>query len=100
MSSPRDIEELLRINQQQKILIQVLCDTHNRGRLFVLLQNQFAIDAQSQKISAVHQRLEQDSSELEARQRVKELERQIFEQDEEYPLLEQRLLEYNRIAQH
>jgi chromosome segregation ATPase len=108
MCSPRAIEELLRINQQQKLLIQVLCDAYNsptdRGRLFMLLQNQFSIDAQapspSQKAAAVHQRAKQDSCESEAKWRVKELEREIFEQDEEYRLLEQRLLEYNRVAQH
>jgi chromosome segregation ATPase len=96
MSEKRNRESLERINQQQNLLIQVLCDAYNsprdRGQLFLMLQTQFA--------QSIAPKSEPSPVDVTAELRVQELERQLREQDEAYLRLQKRLQEYNDVARH
>jgi chromosome segregation ATPase len=90
------------VNQQQKLLIQVLCDAYNspgdRGRLFALLQNQFS--EKSPHFPSPAKPSEDNFTDSQGADRIRELERQLHEQDEAFRLLQNRLQEYNDIARH
>jgi chromosome segregation ATPase len=96
MAKKADRESLERINQQQKLLIQVLCDAynspHDRGQLFLLLQTQLAKSPPAKSAPA--------PTDATAGLRIQELERQLQEQDEAYLRLQHRLQEYNEVARH
>jgi predicted RNase H-like nuclease (RuvC/YqgF family) len=94
-----EIEQLQRVNQQQSLLIHVLCDAYNspqnRGQLFTVLENH----CQLQRKILTGQRGE--SSRLDLSQGapcINELEMEIAEQDRAYQELEERLRAYNDAA--
>jgi uncharacterized coiled-coil protein SlyX len=95
-----EIEHLQRVNQQQNLLIQVLCDAYNspndRGRLFSVIELHARRLAQVASPSGEKRTPQNQIRDGEAR--VKELERQIREQDSAYQQLEERLRQYNEAA--
>jgi predicted nucleic acid-binding Zn-ribbon protein len=94
-----EIAQLQRVNQQQALLIHVLCDAYNspqnRGPLYTVLENHCRI--QSRLSKGKSGRTSQLGSEN-CIARIRELELEIAEQDRAYEDMENRLKAYNEAA--
>lgn len=99
-------ETLLQINQQQKYLIQILCDAYNsqteKGKLYDVIR-QFCLQQQNahnifEKIDSAQAKADATFVDEAGQERIRELEEEIRNQDALYAKLENQLKEYNEQA--
>lgn len=108
MSKIADVskDSLLQINQQQKYLIQILCDAYNsqteKGKLYEIIR-QYCLQQQNghailSKIDTAQEKADATFVDEAGKERIRELEEEIRKQDDLYAKLENQLREYNEQA--
>lgn len=99
-SFQKEIAQLEQINKEQKMIIQILCDAYyssdrenyDYNRIFNL------ISKSSLKMIYHSPKKDTQTTNNNDLERIKELEKLIIQQDQEYAKLEQKLIEYNAKA--